>query len=1804
MRKWLGKSIIHPAVDAIFPESDSESDDSFDFTFSNTEDTLVLHQDEISRPPEEYLGNPDSGEEKDNGNASDMDIDNGELGCPEVRTMPPVNESCEDKSGLQHLPTRRDETQLQTLKLFNFKSIAKAMQPSTIPTDQQSNVIPSKSAVVPSVQSTSHSVGNLQKPLCPPTTVASQTVPPSSSHPPAVVRTAPLPPPATNQAACPVDLTDPARLTAFVPLDPQPEPQCRHGHDVNVQFTTVDNLEQGFWNGWPNGKFAIDLDHATYMKHGMLAVQWATRNCKGNNGKKNQKGSIHATTIAGGKESYKKCLGVLRCTNPQCQVITRPKIEKKILEAQCLNEYCICGFSLEHFDCGAMSFLIEYAQVGDDITTRLYRYIHAGCHNHPRIPYTKHLTAQEAKDTRQHLGNNMHKKHLESYEGGETLDGPTPPAPQLAQKFANIETYRYETKKMTKGATAEVGWSFINQFHSWIQQHEDEVQIRINTVGREPECVISFHSKWMQDQLLPKAELVEGPLPLEGMLTDGAHKYWADPNAVLISTTTFNTVIDRWVPSMFSYANGVTTQHYHWHFTAVIEAIAEAAHEHNEKITDELFALVVDFSDAQRLGFISAFTDYFIRQEDNTRTRTELENAAQSLIKGCRYHFEKSVTHVARLSNHVPPDSRAEFEELCRQMVIAENSAVFDRVVKIMKETWPGLEAWLNWWLAPEHASMIFHSQQKMDSKLASKLPDTTNAEESVHSVIYQIAGKNKDIIQGFDGLLKVMRHFQRMHDSYIHGLPIRYGRSQRQRKLDQLERCEAETLTEIPRRRRQSYSHKPSPRKRDRSALREGRAPDTQSTLKRPRKQVKITVPNSSESEDGSPSPPDIVDKQLTQGRYKELSPGKTRPTDSFTSIIVNLAAAKEFASYPWANNSCWLDASLEIIYVTLACHGHWKDFSSFAADITYPISHLHKTLSNRRAWPLSTFPGSKAGKSVILQNIRDTFKHVLAGLPFCLSIAENSYAMYKGSQAAVKAITKLRVLGPHLPPGKSQQQDISNCLGGRLRTGSSQFSTYPQWRFHRKSRVAGDATQRRAPMIQTSIAMGSARKWSLLAGYHLYSSSDQVWMKKAINQIGISLVNYTQAQKPQVQEMEWYTNLWHACSQTKHTFGGQSAVFSYDGMENMGYSQLVKGKIGDLLAGTTGYQPDGYQTVCAVYSLKGGIVAQEKFHEDCVKIALQKLDLQLDGTRSTTLTKPGYREMTREETVNWKPHISITEYQQTHSDSRQVVKPEPAHSYSPSPGPSPTTPLRTIPSSSPPPSTPLPILCRCGVENDGHRELIKQVTVQCDKCHRWSHLACLVNRMEPTIKGEFLCHVCDPASMLDTSSSQIIESLKQGVQLRANVAKRLYAGRTVLVQMDANTLFYYPGRLLHQEKGKWTIKMWRGIKHENANKVLENISVKRLVDGLYGDREGRRSIRLGRFIRTHEERDPADIASDWQVYQYNTEVDRALYKHKAMLQKILHHTINSEFSALSVSSVPALALYLNEGNPGYAIFRNHQYMTAVTLFRRPCPAYFTGGITTDDQARILNWLHINVQSFLSAPPKDFELCIAHARTLFLAHCHRETFLGCIEAGLSELEREQSALHQAWQRLVDFSGKTVDGKMKRLKADVDREALQILEKVMFDRSQKAGVAGSEQWGLDVGPPEDLWWPYDGPEKNDPDLRVATESDLEESEFCKAEREKMEQKVREKEAEKQNHAPPRPKPRPLTKEQAAEHSKKALQEAGLTAERPDLAKEKVVKTLQTVQENAQLRRSKRVADQTKETEETENNKKSKKQRKQ
>ena len=87
-------------------------------------------------------------------------------------------------------------------------------------------------------------------------------------------------------------------------------------------------------------------------------------------------------------------------------------------------------------------------------------------------------------------------------------------------------------------------------------------------------------------------------------------------------------------------------------------------------------------------------------------------------------------------SNHViPPNDKSEFKHKCRALLTAELD-IFLETVTYIQQKWPNTVNWLSWWLIPENAQMIFKALQVMTPELAAKLPETTNAEESMHAII------------------------------------------------------------------------------------------------------------------------------------------------------------------------------------------------------------------------------------------------------------------------------------------------------------------------------------------------------------------------------------------------------------------------------------------------------------------------------------------------------------------------------------------------------------------------------------------------------------------------------------------------------------------------------------------------------------------------------------------------------------------------------------------------------------------------------------------------------------------------------------------------------------------------------------------------------------------------------------------------------------------------------------------------------------------------------------------------------------
>ena len=124
-----------------------------------------------------------------------------------------------------------------------------------------------------------------------------------------------------------------------------------------------------------------------------------------------------------------------------------------------------------------------------------------------------------------------------------------------------------------------------------------------------------------------------------GILTDTTYDYFA--RGYLTSSSVYCAILHRWVPVLFTYSENIKTNHYKAHFSSLIKVILDKTREIQEdedNSWEELLAQVVDFTAAQREGFLLAFED------------SGLQGSATSYLRGCREHYRQSVTRIREIT--------------------------------------------------------------------------------------------------------------------------------------------------------------------------------------------------------------------------------------------------------------------------------------------------------------------------------------------------------------------------------------------------------------------------------------------------------------------------------------------------------------------------------------------------------------------------------------------------------------------------------------------------------------------------------------------------------------------------------------------------------------------------------------------------------------------------------------------------------------------------------------------------------------------------------------------------------------------------------------------------------------------------------------------------------------------------------------------------------------------------------------------------------------------------------------------------
>ena len=323
------------------------------------------------------------------------------------------------------------------------------------------------------------------------------------------------------------------------------------------------------WNGWPDGEFTCDLTFEEYEKTGNLKVHWAHRVMGGD-----RTGDLHATSYEKGKRRARKCLGVLDCENPDCEVIVRPHVRPEAIDKQMISGCPKCHSSLTRVTCDNISKIWIYAGG--------IHYDNGQAHSHGRLPHVLGLLPDEQERFESIVKAHPNAGPLELIHGVATIHGPGESVADISECLINADRVNKEKQKYSR-SQGMTGDAFISAFSDFCKKNPGFVIfLHVSDV-----TVICFQSGFMASQLV-KEGILDGPV--NGLVSDATHSFFKDREAKLVISSIYSPDLACWVPGIFSYTNGSTIQHYKYHFLALFQSIANESRLRDIAITDEIFA--------------------------------------------------------------------------------------------------------------------------------------------------------------------------------------------------------------------------------------------------------------------------------------------------------------------------------------------------------------------------------------------------------------------------------------------------------------------------------------------------------------------------------------------------------------------------------------------------------------------------------------------------------------------------------------------------------------------------------------------------------------------------------------------------------------------------------------------------------------------------------------------------------------------------------------------------------------------------------------------------------------------------------------------------------------------------------------------------------------------------------------------------------------------------------------------------------------------------------------------------------------
>ncbi|KAJ7660274.1 hypothetical protein DFH06DRAFT_1401711 [Mycena polygramma] len=589
------------------------------------------------------------------------------------------------------------------------------------------------------------------------------------------------------------------------------------------------------------------------------------------------------------KVDKRVCLGVFRCDCKKDDGLPgrffRPKTAKKARDKQ-HNETCsICRSKLVYISCDCSLMYYQYRdEEGETYAVRQ----HIGRHLHGRPP----LTRLAAKDVEALDFQVLHNPQATAQqlraaaEPGQVPLGEINPILMDARKArSEVEKSKVRQHLIPSGARNS-GFQFLDSFTALKESFETPWIVEAELLDRQFICM---QTPFMRDVLLRDsvqswhAENLEAESGRHGVITDGTFDFFKQ--GVLLTSLVFSQVLFRWVVVLYTWIGGQDGEHHLPHFKQLVHVIAEICTKGlGFTFDDRIFSSILDFSNAQRNGFIDAFVEYMcsripgwneLSAKSQNSERASFRVRAHALLLGCKVHWRRS-TH--KIKQVIGVAFLFRFESLVAILEGASTTGEqFLQAVADIHGEFPEVRPWLSWWIIPGNGGMVFPAMQRMSAEMRARMPSSTNGAESSHHLLYGAAGKHHDMNEGVRRLYRVQRETEMLYEAVLAGHV-----------------------------RPRFQGLKPNPMSRLTLYSNDGRAPDTRERLAAVAQLEADLITQK---------------KALTEAeRFAAANSASNSAPAAQVGTPQRSVNQQLLQSYKWDANSCFIDASLEAYFRVFA--------------------------------------------------------------------------------------------------------------------------------------------------------------------------------------------------------------------------------------------------------------------------------------------------------------------------------------------------------------------------------------------------------------------------------------------------------------------------------------------------------------------------------------------------------------------------------------------------------------------------------------------------------------------------------------------------------------------------------------------------------------------------------------------------------------------------------------------------------------------------------------------------------------------